>query len=309
MNKNKGIAVLILVTIFWSYGFVATQIAIDANLKVPAILCFRFLIGALVIAVVNHKRIKTINKATLIRGSIAGLIMFLAYYTQTLGQGKSTISISALISATYVVFVPILNWIFKGEKPTLYTMLVTILAMSGMIVLNYDGSKLVFGIGEITILISAFAFAMHVSFVDIYCKNDNVLNQSFVQLLSAGILSVIVVLSTDSLPTRSEFISGLPGLLYAAIFASALCNIFQILGQKNVPAANAAIILSMEGVFACIISILLGYESFKINMLIGGVTILLSAILINMQGQFSKFNFSNSRLYRYVNKENKRVKL
>lgn len=283
MTKNKGIIVLVFVTIFWSYGFIATQMAIDANIKVPAILCFRFLIAALMIGIINHKRIKLLSKPTIKRGIAAGFIMFWAYYTQTLGQDLAPISIVALISSSYVVFVPILNWIFNGEKPVKLTMLMSSIAMLGMIILNYDGSRFVFDIGAIFVFISSIAFAMHVSFVDIYCAQENIFDQSFVQLLCAGVMSFIAMIITDSIPTQFESTQGLLGILYLALFSSGLCTLLQILGQKHVPAANSAIILSVEGVFACILSIILGYESFKLNMLFGGILILFSAIFINVK--------------------------
>lgn len=282
-NQKRGIFLLVLVTILWSYGFVGTQIAIDANLKAPAILSLRFLIASGLIALFNIKRLKFIPKSTLISGSLAGVILFIAYFTQTVGQGGVSISLVALIGASYVVFVPLINWVLKGQKPSLYVMVLTVVTVIGMTILNWDGNGFKFSWMALLVFISALAFAMHVSFIDIYCAESHVLDQTLMQVFVAGILATIAMLFTNTVPTLEELKVGLLGILYISVFASAVCLALQVAGQKDVPATNSAIILSMEGLFACIFSILLGYEGFRVTMAIGGSLILLSAVAVNLR--------------------------
>lgn len=283
MNKNLGILLLLLVTLLWSNGFLATQNAIDASLKVEAILSIRFLLAALLLALVLYYRKEAIPPSTWRHGLVSGCILYIAFYTQTLGQETAAISLVALITSCYVLFVPFLMWIFKKRKPTLRIYLCTFLTLLGLLILNYQGEGIYFSAGALLVLLSALTFAFHVSYTGAFCDAEPALGLTFVQLLVAGLLSLITMLVRQSFPSSLELQNGIFGVLYLAIFSTAICYFLQILGQKYVKAENASIIMAMEGVFAAFLSIALGYESFALHIFVGGSFVILGAILINLE--------------------------
>ena len=97
--KFKADVMLLLVAIIWGSGFIATEYAINANMTPLIILAFRFTIAALVLFIFMAKKIKEISRKEWVRGGIAGVILFFAFYFQTIGQSLTTISNSAFITA------------------------------------------------------------------------------------------------------------------------------------------------------------------------------------------------------------------
>ncbi len=282
-NTKLGIATLILVTLLWSNGFFATQIALDAGLEVDAILSLRFLAAAILLGALKHKNIKTISAATWKRGLFCGIVLFIAFYAQTLGQSSTEISIVALITSSYVLFVPFLLWIMKKRRPSLTVYLSTIVTLIGLLILNYQGGMLRLSLGAILVLLSALAFALHVSFTGAYCDADPSLDITFIQLLTAGVLSFAAMWIRDAKPDIVQLQLGIWGILYLIVFSTAICYFLQIFGQKHVRAEQASIIMALEGVFASALSIFLGYENFQTNVLFGGTLVVLGAILVNTE--------------------------
>ena len=97
---RRAILALILVTVIWGSGFIATAYAIASQLHVGWIMMIRFFVGALLIGTVFRRRVFAAGKRGMLHGIGAGIILFGAFYTQTLGQGMTRVSHAALITAT-----------------------------------------------------------------------------------------------------------------------------------------------------------------------------------------------------------------
>lgn len=279
-KQSLATLALIVVTIIWGSGFIATQFAIDSQLPTPWIMMIRFLVGALCVFLFFKKRILPTPKKTVLHGAIAGVILYIAFYTQTVGQGQTTISNAAFLTATNILMIPFLLWIFTKKRPSLRIFALCLLAMLGVIMLTYQGGfTLSFTKGDWIVLLCALFFAMHITWLGYCGENDDPVQIAFWQLLTAGILGAIVVLVTRT-PVQAEQIQkGLLPVLYLGVFSTGVCYFLQTWGQKYVRASEAGIILSAEGFFGTLFSLLLGLEAFRINMLFGGLLITLSIIL------------------------------
>ena len=77
----------------------------------------------------------------------------------------------------------------------------------------------------------------------------------------------------------TQLAEGILPVLYLGVFSTGVCYLLQTVAQKNVPAAEAGIVLSAEGAFGTLFSLLLGLESLRWGMLVGGVLITLSIVL------------------------------
>ncbi|MFZ2539724.1 MAG: DMT family transporter [Oscillospiraceae bacterium] len=297
MKKNKLISTadlsLVLVAIIWGTGFIATEYAIKSGMGTSLIMALRFTIAAVTLLIFCLKELKQIDKKTILHGSVAGGILFLGFYSQTFGQAHTNVSNSAFLTATNVVMVPFIVWIISRKSPGLktYILAFTTLIGIGILTLKFDGSGFSLGMGDVMTLFCALCFAMHIAYLGIFGKNLNAKLLAFMQLFVAAIISIATLLLFDIDTIDMQVISkGLLPILYLAIFSTCLCYFIQTKAQQHTNPSKAGIILSTEGLFGSLFSVVFGLEPLTINIVIGGLIILNSVILMESNLKIFKKN-------------------
>ena len=107
---------------------------------------------------------------------------------------------------------------------------------------------------------------------------------TFIQLLTSAVLGTILFFSTQNPAAISvDWSIGLPAILYVGIFSTAVCYFLQTWAQTITTPSKAAIIMSAESLFGPLFAILIGFEIFKINIVIGGFIILASVVLSEIE--------------------------
>ncbi|MDY5730390.1 MAG: DMT family transporter [Eubacteriales bacterium] len=284
-QKHIGLIALCITTLLWSNGFLATQYVIDAQIPVEAMLSIRFLIGSALLCIGFLFQKPKFNKTLIKHGLIAGAVLFTAFFTQTLGQLSTPISTVAFITSGYVVFVPFFIWLTKNKKPSALVIFVTLFTMVGMFILNYTEGGFSFPIGSILVLLCAIGFAIHVGYIAVFCKEDDALSLSIMQLGTAGVLSLLFLLFSKNYPTMEQMRTGSYGIIYLTLFSTTVCYFLQTLGQKYIGAETAGIIMANESVFATLLSVFLHYEVFSMQMVYGGGLIVACGIIMCIKGE------------------------
>lgn len=273
----------LIVACIWGTGFVASQMAIDAHMSAALIMVLRFSIAAAVMLLVCLPRIKGMTKQELKGGIVAGLFLFGGFYTQILGQSRTTISHCAFLTATNVVMVPFLVWIMQKRRPAGKIFAITAMTLLGIGVLSIKPGSfaLSFNVGDGLSLLCALLFALHISCLEWATRDSDVVRINFVQLATAAIISAVVFAATDlDAAAAADLGKGLPAVLFLGLFSTCLCYFLQTLAQKYTTPAQAGVLLSTEGLFGSLFSVLLGMEVLTVNLVIGGLIILLSVILL-----------------------------
>lgn len=287
MKKSETYAdiMLVLVAIIWGCGFIGVEIALGANMSAFLIMAFRFNIAAIVLLVVTYKKIKNIKKSEWIKGSIAGVFLFTGFYLQTIGQNLTTVSNSAFITATYVIMVPFIAWVIAKQKPSRKTVVLAFVVLVGVGVLTISPSQgFKLNIGDLFILLSAMAFACHVAYVELAVSSSSPQIITFIQISVAGLLSLIGLFIFDaSAITVANYRVGLPAVLFLGLFSTCLCFFMQTSAQKRTSAAKVGIILSTEGFFGTLFSIVLGLEPLTLKIIVGGIIIITAVILTEVK--------------------------
>src|SRR5438876_6933349 len=145
-------ALLVLVTMIWGSTFLIVQHTI--KLTGPfTFLAMRFGIGALVLALIFHKRLARITRIEIISGSIIGLFLFGTYAFQTTGLEYTTSSKAGFITGLYVPLVAILAVPMLRQKPTPGSMLGVMLSVAGLALISVNSSlQFTFGLGEFLVM-------------------------------------------------------------------------------------------------------------------------------------------------------------
>lgn len=278
----RAVLALVLVTVIWGSGFIATQYAIASRMDASLIMALRFLLGALCVGAFARKRVKASDRSCIKHGCIAGLILFAAFYTQTLGQGRTSVSSAAFITASNVLMIPLIEWAIYRRRPGLRVLLLCALAMGGILLLTVDfAAGVVFSSGDWLVLSCAFLFALQIVYVGRTCNEHDPLLITFWQLLSAGAAGTLVFLLLRPEVTLAQLGGGILPVCYLAVFSTCVCYALQTWAQQYVPPAQAGVILCMEGLFGTLFSLLLGLEALRAPMVLGGALIMASVAAMN----------------------------
>ena len=285
MEKKRvevmGSLSLLLVAVIWGTGFIASQMALDANLSSAFIMFVRFAIAALIVGLVFHKDLKQqLKKEHWKGGFLIGTFLFFAFYVQTVALQYTTPSNNAFITAANVVMVPFLWWAVSKKKPGSKYILSSFLCLIGIGILSVNlSSGISFQIGDLLTLGCALLFACQIVTTGILAVRMEAKVIVFLQFVVAAAWGFLMFLLTDR--DFSAFLNadGMSAVVYLGVFSTCLCYFLQTTAQKHVNSTKAAIILSTESLFGSIFSVLLGYDPLSAQMVVGGVIILASIIL------------------------------
>lgn len=274
----------ILVAILWGTGFIASQNAIDAHMGPALIMAIRFLVGGVAMLPFCLRQPARIRGTDLRRGALAGVFLFLAFYAQTYGQARTTVSNTAFLTATNVVMIPFLAWIFSGKRPEGKTFVIAAATLAGIGILTLNPADILhFNGGDGVVLLCALLFACHIFYLGRAVEGANPSIINLVQLLTAAALSLLTLFLAERDSIRAaDFSAGLGSVLYLGLVSTCLCFFLQTTAQKRTSQSRAGICLSTEGLFGSLFAVLLGMEPFTVRILAGGLIILGSVALLEV---------------------------
>ncbi len=275
-TRVKSDLILLLAAIVWGGGFVAQRSA-SFHLGFFAFNGVRFLLGGLVMLpfVINRLRQKPGNLVWILPG---GLLLFGGSSLQQAGIATTSAGTAGFITGVYVVLVPILMSLLWKHKVKPIIWLAALAALAGTYLLSTGGAALTPSKGNLIVLIGSLVWAFHVIVVGFAVKKIDVFVFSVGQFLLCGFLHLVSSLFVNP-PTWPAIQSSWLSILYAGLGSVVIGFTLQAVGQRHAPASDAALILSLESVFAAIFGALILSE--KMNLLqIVGCLIILAAIVV-----------------------------
>jgi drug/metabolite transporter (DMT)-like permease len=211
---------------------------------------------------------------------LAGFALYVAIGFQQAGLATTTAGNGGFLTSLYVVIVPLLLWAFWGERPSAPTGIAVLLAIGGGFLLS-TGGRFRVQPGDLLVLAGSFFWAGHVIVVAKGQERIAPLPFAFGQFSVCGVLNLITGAVFER-PTAAEMIFVLPAILYTAVFSIALGFTFQILAQKHTPPNDAALILSLESVFAALFGRLFLEERLQPIQIAGCLGILAAVALVQV---------------------------
>ena len=282
MKKGVAIGGLILVTVIWGGGFVASDMALE-SMKPFQIMMVRFLLASVLMGLVSmgqrKKEAKIENRAGAIKaGMLMGLTLFAGFALQIVGLQYTTPSKNAFLTALNVVIVPFIAFVILKKKVGVKGIIGAIMAVAGVALLSLNGN-LTLGIGDLLSLFCAVGFAFQIFLTGEFVGRIRASVLNFLQMTTACILSVIGLVISGDFQFHPSMKSML-AVLYLGIVSTTICYLLQTVSQQYVDETKSAIILSMEAVFGTVFSVILLHESVTVRMIVGSALIL-SAVLVS----------------------------
>jgi drug/metabolite transporter (DMT)-like permease len=250
-------------------------------------LAIRFLLATVVMIAIRPKCLLSLTKRGLLRGVILGIVLGAAYVTQTYGLLTASATVSGFITGTFVVLTPIVSWVLLRQKTSRNTWLAVALAFLGLALLGLHGWSI--GIGELLTLVCALFVAIHVVGLGAWASQHEIYGFAFVQVATVAVISLVSA-APDGI--KVSFEAGVWGtIIITAVFATAFAFFVQTWAQSIIPPTHAAIVMTMEPVFAGIFGIVFGHERLTLQILAGALCVFVAMLII----QFSKTPASTYR--------------
>src|SRR3954467_7901900 len=270
-------AALLAVTACWGSTFFLIH---DLLERVPTLdfLAVRFTIASLTLILLAPKALGRLTRDSRRHAVVLGCLYGVAQILQTAGLAQTPASVSGFITGMYVVATPVFAALILHNRIGVTTWLAVLLAMAGLGVLTLSGFTI--GYGEALIFVAAMLYALHIVGLGAWSDPQQALGMALVQLI---VITVVCTVSTAPngivLPDR---LGDWASVLYMAVFAGAGAMIGQTWAQAHLPATRAAIIMSMEPVFAALFAVLFGGESATARMILGGLLVLAAMLLAEL---------------------------
>jgi drug/metabolite transporter (DMT)-like permease len=214
---------------------------------------------------------------------IAGLLLFLGSAFQQLGMVYTTAGNAGFITSLYVVLVPVMLFLIWREKVHWISIVAVGLAGAGAFFLS-TGGRFEVRAGDALELLGALFWTFHVIVLGKYASKFEPMSFSVGQLVICGLLSLgIGFFVEQSIPLNLALLGA---IAYTAFFSLGLCYTLQIWAQRHTPPADAALILSLESVFAVLSGWWFLNERLLPIQIFGCVLIFIAVLLL----QFKEWN-------------------
>lgn len=283
MKKQfSGVFALLGATVIWGSAFIAQSVGMDkiGPFTFQAVRCFLavvFLFPASALFSRGKPFWKSWADPALWRsGVICGLALFAASSLQQIGLVYTDAGKAGFLTAMYIVFVPFLG-LFVGQRPGRNALLSLIPAIVGLYLLSCTS---VSGInkGDVLLLLCAVAFSVQILLIDRHCAGLDGLKLNCIQALVVTVLSVPWALLTETVDASLIAACWLP-LGYAGVLSMGVAYTLQIVGQKGVAPSAAALLMSLESVFAALFGWLLLHETMTRAELLGSVLVFAAVVI------------------------------
>ncbi|MBP2645590.1 MAG: protein of unknown function transrane [Firmicutes bacterium] len=278
----KANLLLLLTAAIWGFAFVAQRVGMD-YIQPFTFNGIRFILGGLSLLPLIIYFDKTKNQpspsstaSSLKAGALAGLVLFIAASLQQIGLIYTTAGKSAFITALYIVLVPFFG-IFLRQRIAATTWFGSGIAIIGLYLLCMK-TGFTIAYGDFLELIGSFFWAIHILLIDHYSRKVDALKLASCQFIICGLLSLVIAVSIETITLSGITNTALP-ILYGGICSVGIAYTLQIIGQKHAAPAPAAIILSMETVFAAIGGFLLLGETLSLQEFSGCILMFLGMII------------------------------
>lgn len=268
---------LLGVTAAWGSTFFLLKDVVE-RVPVSDFLAVRFALAAVAVWLIAPRAMAALTPAERRSGVLLGIVYGAAQLLQTVGLQYTSASVSGFVTGMYVVFTPLLGAVLLRARIGRTVWIAVALATVGLGVLSLQG--LAIGGGEALTLASALLYAAHIVGLGVWSSSRSALGLTVVQLLT-----ITVVCGAAAVPgglvlpqTGADWFS----LVYMALVAGAAALVVQTWAQAHLAATRAAIIMTMEPVWAGLFAVLLGGERLGLRVVLGGGLVLAAMYLVEL---------------------------
>ena len=296
MKKTISFICLVVCTLIWGTTFIAQDTGMD-NIGPFTFNSVRFFVGFLAVTPfvflfekekINHQiKNKTKEFSKLILP--VGIFLFLGCIFQQVALLHTDVANAAFFTVFYVLMVPIIVYFLFSEKLH-WSVWPSVLAcvVGGYFLSDIGNTTIRFG--DSLVLIGALFWALHIIYIGKIINHfDLPFFIALIQNLVVATLSFILVIIFEEFDFSKIKLETVE-ILYAGILSGGAAFALQIFGQRNISAAPAAIVMSLEGVIAAIAAWVILNQILELNNIIG-CALILGGILLSQLAPIYEKNY------------------
>ena len=285
MSKTVSLFSALLCTFIWGTTFIAQDTGMD-NIGPFTFNAVRFFVGFLAIVplafLFEVKKFKSEFKLDFktfaILSFLIGLSLFLGSALQQVALLYTDVANAAFFTIFYVPMVPIIIFLFR--KKSIHWSVwpsVVLCLIGGYLLTNFHDATV--RLGDTLVVLGALFWSTHIIFTGIIVTKYNLpLTLGAIQTLLVALFSFVIGFMYEEFIIEN-ILNEIDSILYAGILSGGFAFVLQIYAQKNITPAPAAIIFSLEGVFATIAAWFLLNQILGVNNLLGCFFILCGVLL------------------------------
>ncbi len=271
-----------LLTAVWGSTFFLIRDLV-ATLPPTDFLAVRFGIAAVLMVAIFWPQVRRLGRREWVAGLGLGVVYGVAQILQTIGLAHTDASVSGFITGTYVVLTPVLSALLLHDRLPRATWYAVGLATVGLAVLSLRGVSI--GLGEALTLGCAVVYALHIIGLGRWSQPLHATGMAAVQMIAIAVVCAISAVPGGLvLPSTG---GQWAAVLYMATAAGVFALWAQTWAQARMTATRAAIVMTLEPVFAAGFAVLVGQEQLTSRMVVGGLLVLAAMYLVELRGRGS----------------------
>lgn len=281
-TQLKADLMLILVTLCWGASYYLMDVALT-DIEPFTLNAYRFL-GAFVVAgIFTFRRLKSVNRKTLLYSLLIGSVLVFVYMGATFGVKYTSLSNSGFICGLTVIFVPIIEMIVFRHKPQKKIVLAVTISFIGILLLalkddfsvNMENLR-----GDLLCLLGAVAYAVDLILTERAVAHEDVdaFQLGVFQLGVTGVYMLVLsfLFEQPHLPSNGGILAS---VVFLSVFCTGVAFIIQAVAQQYTTAAHVGIIFTLEPVFSGIVAFIFAGEVLNVKAYIGAA-LMIAALFV-----------------------------
>ena len=287
-NRIRAELALAFCTLLWGSTFVVVKNSLDHS-SVFVFLALRFTLAGICMVAFRPRVFRALRRDEVFAGVRLGFFMFCGYAFQTAGLRYTTASNSGFITGSSVVLVPLILMLFWGKRVTMRVYLGTVAAGAGLYFLTVPASGAAhLNRGDVLTFFAAVSYAVHIILVGQYAREHSAAAMSVLQVLACAVMAWLTAFGAHAIRWQPMRFASSPelwiGIAVCALFATAVAFSLQLWAQQYTTPSHAAILFTLEPVFAAITSYLVLGERLGLRSVAGAGMVLVGILAAELLG-------------------------
>ncbi|PLY00319.1 MAG: EamA/RhaT family transporter [Desulfuromonas sp.] len=277
VNRPWAEFLLVTVTLFWGGTFPLVKAAV-AEVPVMAFLWIRFAFAALLLALLAGRGLRSLDRRGVGKGILLGALLFLSYLFQTWGLAQTSSANTGFLTGLNVVWVPLLAGPLLAKPPAAGARIGVVLALLGLLLLTWHWPWAI-NVGDALVVVCSLFVALHILGLDALTEGYDGRALTFVQIATMAVLGFLGSWFYEPVTwPRSWSNELLVALVITSLFATVYAFWVMTSFQRLTTPTRAALIYTLEPVFAAFFSVLLLEEQLSSLAWAGGGLIVFGMI-------------------------------